>query len=147
MFDSLPLSGPWMWLTAGLILMLAELAVPGFYLIWIGGAALLTGLLAFTGLSGAAQVVAFAILTIVSILIARRWFNTYPIESSDPLLNDRGGRMVGEIVTVVEPIEGGDGRVKVGDSVWTAHGPDAPVGARLRITGVTGSGGVLVEPV
>ena len=144
MFDSLTLSSPWMWLTAGLLLMLAELAVPGFYLIWIGGAALLTGLIAFTGMSGAMQMVVFALLTVVSILVARRWFNTYPIVSSDPLLNDRAARMVGEMAVVVA-MDGGSGRVRVGDSEWVARGPDLPTGPRVRIVSVDSSGHVTVD--
>lgn len=138
---------PWAWLTIGLILMVAELALPGFYLIWIGGAALLTGLIAFSGIPIAAQAVCFAILTVASIMVARRWFNVHPIDSADPLLNNRGARLVGEIVTVVEPIEGGSGRVKVGDSVWTAYGADASIGTKLRITGTGDRGGVIVEAV
>ena len=62
-----------------------------------------------------------------------------PIVSDDPLLNDRGGRMIGEIVTVVEAITDGRGRVKVGDTVWSAKGTDASVGSKVRITGAQGS--------
>lgn len=147
MLENLPLSPPWIWLTAGLVLMIAELIAPGFYLIWIGAAAMLTGLIAFSGIGDAAQFACFAVLTVVSVIIARRWFKAYPIESTDPLLNNRAAQMIGEIVTVVEPIIGGDGRVRVGDSEWIAHGADAAIGTRLRVTGVNTRGGVLVEPV
>ena len=40
---------------------------------------------------------------------------------------------------MVEPISGGEGRVRVGDSVWTARGPDAPAGARVRIIRAEGA--------
>ena len=69
-----------------------------------------------------------------------------PIESADPKLNDRGARMVGEVVTVVETIEAGGGRVKIGDSVWSAKGPDTAVGAKVRISALDG-GAVVVEPL
>jgi membrane protein implicated in regulation of membrane protease activity len=69
----------------------------------------------------------------------RRWYAANPVDSQDPLLNDRTARLVGEIVTVVEPIDNGRGRVKVGDSVWSCRGPDAPVGSRVRITGADAS--------
>ena len=39
----------------------------------------------------------------------------------------------------IEAIDGGSGRVKVGDSVWTANGPDTPAGARVRIIGISGT--------
>jgi inner membrane protein len=62
-----------------------------------------------------------------------------PIVSDDPMLNDRGARLAGEIVTVVQAIQDGSGRVKVGDSEWNARGPDAPVGSRVRVTGAQGA--------
>jgi hypothetical protein len=49
-------------------------------------------------------------------------------------------------VLVVAAIDNGEGRVKVGDSVWSCRGPDAPEGARVRITGADGSC-LRVEPV
>lgn len=136
----------WAWMSLGLLLGIAEIVAPGFYLIWIGLAAIITGVIAFLGIGLPAQFVIFAVLTVISIFLARRYFNANPIESSDPLLNDRTARMVGEIVTVVEPIEGGSGRIRVGDSVWTAYGADAPIGTRLRITGKGERDGVTVEP-
>jgi inner membrane protein len=54
--------------------------------------------------------------------------------------------MIGETVTVVDSIEGGRGRVKVGDGVWPARGPDAPAGVLVRITGADASV-LTVEPV
>ena len=64
----------------------------------------------------------------------------------DPLLNDRIARLVGEVVTVVEPVSDHGGRVRVGDGEWPARGPDAPIGARVRITGATGAT-LRVEPL
>jgi membrane protein implicated in regulation of membrane protease activity len=61
------------------------------------------------------------------------------VESADPLLNDRAARLIGETVLVVEPIIGGEGRVKVGDGVWTARGPDSAAGVRVRIASVQGA--------
>jgi membrane protein implicated in regulation of membrane protease activity len=60
-------------------------------------------------------------------------------------MNRRGARMVGEAATVVQAIEGGSGRVKLGDSEWIAHGPDIAAGERVRIKGSDGAI-LLVEP-
>lgn len=136
----LSLDPNWFWLTLGVVLAAAEMLAPGFFLIWLAAAAIATGLLtSILPIGTAAQLGLFAVLSISLVYVGRRWFRTNPIESDDPLLNNRGGRMIGEVVTVVEAIDGGSGRVKVGDSVWTANGPDAPVGARVRIIGVSGT--------
>ncbi|OYW21970.1 MAG: hypothetical protein B7Z43_08755 [Sphingomonas sp. 12-62-6] len=77
-------------------------------------------------------------------LIGRRWYHDYPVATEDPMLNDRGARMIGEVVTVVEAIADGEGRVQVGDGVWSALGADAAVGTRLRVAGMRG-GKLVVE--
>ena len=141
------LDAHWAWLILAAALATAEVLVPGFFLIWFALAAFATGLIAlFLPVPVAIQLVLFAAFAVVSVYAGRRWFKMNPIESADPKLNDRGARMVGEIVTVVEAIEAGGGRVKVGDSVWNAKGPDTAVGAKVRISALDG-GAVVVEPL
>lgn len=134
------LAAHWWWLILALILGIAEIIIPGVFLIWLGAAALITGIATLAlGLPDAAQFAVFAVTAIVAVYVGRRYFRAHPIESSDPMLNDRAGRLVGETVLVVEPIAGGQGRVKVRDGVWNARGPDMPSGARVRVVGVEGS--------
>jgi inner membrane protein len=129
----------WWWLAAAIVLAIAELVVPGAFLIWIAAAAALTGVAALLlGIPLTVQFVLFGLFSVASVFFGRRFYGN-AVESSDPLLNDRAARLVGEIVVVVEDIEHGRGRVKVGDGVWSARGPDAPTGARVRITGAQGS--------
>lgn len=136
----------WMWLILGLVLGTAEIVAPGFFLIWLAAAAIITGLAAMAlPISLTVQIGLFAALSIASVYAGRRWFVANPIVSDDPNLNDRGARLAGQIVVVVEAIENGTGRIKVGDSVWTARGVDAGIGARVKITGAKGNV-LLVEP-
>jgi inner membrane protein len=135
------------WLIAGVVLGAMEIAIPGFFLMWLGAAALLTGLVTWIFPIGfGAQMVVFALLSLALVAAARQWIMRNPITSQDPDLNDRGARMVGQVVTVVDPIENGVGRVTLGDSVWNAKGSNAAVGTKLRVIGLD-SGAVIVEPV
>lgn len=130
----------WLWLILGVILLTAEMLAPGYFLIWLGLAAFATALIAGVADIGfGLQVVIFAVFSGFSVVAARHWLSLYPIESSDPLMNDRGARLVGETVVVSRAIEGGSGRVKHGDSEWIARGADAEVGARLVVTGHDGA--------
>ncbi len=130
----------WFWLILAALLATAEMVIPGVFLIWFAAAAAVTGVAALLLPIGTiAQGVLFAILSVVAVYSGRRWFATNPIVSADPLLNDRGARLIGEIVSVVDPITNGRGRVKVGDSVWNARGADAAVGTQVRVTGSDGS--------
>ena len=137
----------WAWLTLGLLLAAAEMAVPGIFLIWMAGAALITGLVSWlVPMSLAWQIVLFVELALVSAFLGRRWLRDHPIASADPKLNDRGARLIGETVTVTSAIDAGSGRVRQGDSEWPAKGPDSPPGTRMRITGHEGVV-LLVEPL
>ncbi|WP_380877823.1 membrane protein [Sphingomonas sp. DBB INV C78] len=130
----------WIWLIAAIVLAIAEIIAPGFFLIWLAAAAAVTGAVAFLlDLSVPLQALVFAIAALAAVYAGRRYMAAFPASSPDPLLNDRVARLVGEIVTVVEPIGDGHGRVKVGDGVWNATGPDMPTGARARVVGAKGS--------
>lgn len=136
----------WWWLAAAILLAMAELVVPGAFFIWLAAAAALTGVAALVlGVPLAFQFALFALFSIGSVYFGRRWYGD-AVPSSDPLLNDRAARLVGETLVVVDAIENGRGRVKVGDGVWPARGPDADVGARVRVTGADGTC-LKVEPV
>ena len=137
----------WMWLLAAILLGIAELIVPGVFLIWLAAAAAATGLLTLAfGIAAPFQFAVFALLAIAAVYSGRRWYLANPMPSADPLLNDRAARLVGRTVTVTQAIDNGEGRVKVGDSVWSCRGADCAEGSRVRITGADGSC-LRVEPV
>lgn len=137
-----------LWLIVAVGLGVAELLVPGVFLVFLAISAAITGVatLALPDLPVAAQFGSFAVWSVVTVLVGRRWYRDYPVPTSDPMLNDRAARLVGEIVTVDQAIETGRGRVKVGDGVWPARGPDAPASTRMRVVDIDG-GILVVEPV
>lgn len=134
------ISTHWFWLSLGLLLGVAEMVAPGFFLMWLGLAALIVGILDyFLPITVAYQVAMFATLSVITVFAGKKFLHDNPIESDDSKLNDRGARLTGEVVTVVEPIINGNGRVKVGDSVWSARGVDAELGARVKVIGADGA--------
>lgn len=135
------------WLALGLLLAAAEMLAPGLFLIWLAGAALAVGGLAYLLPIGVPlQIVLFAVLAIATLYTGKRYLKANPVAEADPAMNRRGLRMAGQMATVTQAISGGIGRVHHGDTEWIARGPDAPVGARVRITGSDGAE-LLVEPV
>jgi len=130
----------WVWLALGLVLATAEMAIPGVFLIWMAGAALITGVVAWATPIGLPwQVVLFAVLAVTSVFLGRRYLAANPVVPADPKMNDRGARAIGEMVIVTHAIDGGSGRVKLGDSEWLAKGPDAEPGTRMRVSGHDGA--------
>jgi membrane protein implicated in regulation of membrane protease activity len=136
-----------LWLCAALAFAIAELIAPGFFLIFVGAGAALTGLtmLIAPNLPTVAQALLFALFSGVAIALGWRWYRSVRHTAAPTGLNDRTAKLVGETVEVSEAIVSGQGRVRVGDGAWNARGPDMPIGALVRVIGASGSV-LLVEP-
>ncbi len=126
-----------MWLLLAALLGIAEIIAPGVFLFWIALGALATGLVTlFTGAVFAAQLVMFTLFSVLAVYGGRRWYASRDHHSTDPLLNNRAARMVGQNVVVVEAVSDHSGRVRVGDSDWPARGPNLAIGDTARIASV-----------
>ncbi len=76
---------------------------------------------------------------ILDILIDVVWAHPGLSLTDEPTLNRPARGLVGRSAIVTEAISHGRGKVRIGDSVWIAEGPDTPAGARLRVTGASGT--------
>ena len=138
MFESLD-SG-WLWAIGGVLLLIAEVIAPGFFLVFLGAAALATGLFTVLfDLGTAAQLGLFATYSFLFVLVFKRWYGEPAGTNADPMLNDRAARLIGRSATVVEAVDEHGGRVHLGDSDWSARGGPAAPGERVRITSVEGN--------
>lgn len=130
----------WLWAIGGVILLIAEVIAPGFFLLFVGAAAIATG--AFTlmfDLGTAPQLILFAIYTALAVMLGKRFYAQPDMAEQNQRLNDPGLRLVGKSVVVVGAVDEHGGRVKVGDGEWSARGGPAAVGERVTITGVDGN--------
>jgi inner membrane protein len=139
--SGLPIDPEWLWLIGGVVLLIAELIAPGFFLVFIGGAAIATGLASLLlPVSLTLQLAIFAVLAFLAARIGGRRAYSYKYEhSTDPFLNDRARRLLGQVVVASQPIDAHSGRVKVGDSEWSARGGPAAAGDRVRIVDIDGN--------
>jgi len=132
--------GGWAWWVLGLVLLGVEVLVPGFFFLWFGVAAILIGISALLiDWPWQMQVVGFVVLSVIAALVGRRFAGNLDEETADPHLNLRAGRLEGRTFVLAEPIVEGQGRVRIDDSIWQVQGPDAPAGARVRVTGADGA--------
>lgn len=130
----------WLWLIGGVALLIAEVVAPGFFLIFVGAAAIATGLFAVLfDLGLVAQLALFVLYLGLAVMVGRRVYAMRSGESADPMLNDRAARLVGRTVTVVEDVDEHGGRVRVGDGEWSARGGPAERGERVTIVGIDGN--------
>jgi membrane protein implicated in regulation of membrane protease activity len=139
--NGLHLDPAWLWLIGGVVLLIAELIAPGFFLVFIGAAAIATGFASLVlPLSLPLQLVIFAVLAFLAARVGgRRAYSMRYDYTPDPFLNDRAKRLLGKVVVATQPIDANGGRVRVGDSEWSARGGPAAAGDRVRIVDIEGN--------
>jgi inner membrane protein len=140
MTDLTFLYSPWSWFILAGLLLIGELLSPGVFLIWLAGAAALTGFVDIAlGLSWQNEVIIFAVLSAVLVFASWNWVKTQRTPKSDqPHLNLRHGAYVGRVFVLEKAITNGAGKIKIEDALWDVDGPDLPVGAKVKVTGVNG---------
>jgi membrane protein implicated in regulation of membrane protease activity len=116
----------WLWILAGLVLMVAEVVAPGgIIMLFFGVAALIVGALVAAGLGGPVwfQWLLFSILSIVSLVTLR-----------GPILRRMRGKvtrsaqvdsLVGKpVVLITDLAPGAEGKVELRGTSWTAKNID-----------------------
>lgn len=132
----------WHWLALGLVLLALEMALGTFDLLWIAIAAAVTS--AFTAFAPdgmtvwQGQLIFFAIASTGLFVLGRTVGKSLRNNVEEhPTLNKRMAGTVGKRGVVATDFTGGIGRVKLGDTVWSAETVDGS-------DPVTGTG-VIVE--
>ena len=130
----------WHWMVLAVLLAAAETLVPGAVIIWFAASAAFIGLLLIAiPIPWQYQLIGFALLGVAALLLYRSYRKKNPGTFEQPNLNQRGLQYVGSELVLVEPIEQGAGKARVGDGFWKVSGPELPAGARVRVTGVNGT--------
>ncbi|HET6430924.1 NfeD family protein [Dyella sp.] len=133
----------YLWWTLALLLIAGEVLLPGYFMLWIGLAAAVMGILLWLvpGLGMLGQAIIFAALAIASCVLYARLLRGR-IERSDPgseRLNRRADQMIGQRYVLTEAIVNGRGKASVGDSQWLVAGPELPLGANVEVVAVHGT--------
>jgi membrane protein implicated in regulation of membrane protease activity len=135
----------WHWAVAGLALMLAELAVPAFVLVWFGLGALLVGLALAVApsLSSTAQL---SLWLLASLTLVALWFKVFKRDQHKTRIGMADADVIGEIGLLskaVAPFEKGEVRFQkpiVGSEVWPCIADQTiAAGERVKVLSVEGS--------
>ncbi len=125
----------WAWLAIGAVFLIVEVITGSGWLLWPAGSAAFVGLLIFFAPLGApVQAVLFAVLTIVTTYVGRRYLRNVHVPGRD--VNDPHARLIGHRGKMV-----GDDRVFVDGKEWSAEleGDGALVaGAPVVVTALLG---------
>lgn len=138
--------GEWNWLILGAGLIGLEILVPGVFLIWFGLSALIVGSVALgIDISWQWQLILFAVLSLIAVILSRRFFKNTENESDKPFLNQRAEQNIGRSFVLTQAILHGHGRVQIADSTWAVEGEDCSEGTMVKVIGVEGTT-LMVEP-
>jgi inner membrane protein len=136
----------WSWFILGVVLIGIEIIAPGTFFLWFGLAAISVGLISLVFgemldfWSWQLQVGSFALLSVLFVYLGKRMMARYGMgknERSD--LNERANQLVGRKAILVQAIEEGVGRARIGDSTWRVIGPETPKGKEVLVVGADGS--------
>ena len=134
----------WQWIILGLALVLAELAIPAFFVIWFGLGAVLVGLtLVVLPLGVTAQVALWVLASLAMVLL---WFRVFRRGEHKTRIGQSDGDTLGEVGRMAKaaaPFERGRVRFQkplLGSEEWECV-VDEPiaVGERVRVVSVEGS--------
>ena len=135
----------WHWEIAGLALVLLELAVPAFFVIWFGFGAMLVGL-ALLVAPGLALSVQIGLWVLASVAMVVLWFRVFRRSQHKTLVGTAAGEVIGEVgllVSAVAPFERGKVRFQrpvLGAEEWACMAESAiAAGERVRVVSVEGS--------
>jgi inner membrane protein len=134
----------WHWAVAGLVLILAELAVPAFVLVWFGLGALLVALV--TALIDVGFTAQLAIWLVASLVLIVLWFRVFRPDSHKTRIGTADSEVIGEVGLLardVAPFEKGEVRFQkplLGSDSWPCIADEAiKAGERVRVVNVEGS--------
>ena len=123
------------WIALGLILFAAEALGAAGFLLGTAAAALVVGLLSLMmpGLGVATEFVLFAVIAVIASLLYIKVFRDEQ-EATPDGLNHRAESLIGTEFELTEDLQGGAGRVQIGDTFWHVHA-DANLsrGARVKV--------------
>lgn len=140
MSELVSLGGGWFWFILAGLLLIGELLSPGVFLMWLAGAAAITGVLDVAlAMSWTAEILVFGVTSLLSVLASWKYVTrSWNPPSDQPHLNKRQGAYVGRVFVLEQPIINGSGKLRIEDALWDVDGPDLPVGAKVKVTGVKG---------
>jgi inner membrane protein len=132
--------GGWLWFVLAAVFLLIELVLPGVFMLWLGLAAIMVGVITLTAvLSWQAQLIVFAVLSIACIPAWRYFARKVEGPADRPFLNRRADSYVGRVFTLEKPIVDGVGTIRIEDTVWRVSGPSLPAGSRVKVSRADGA--------
>jgi len=131
---------PWHWLIAAVLLLVVEMLIGSYYLLWVSFSAFLVAITQWIcGITWGAQMVIFTTVAILSVIAWYIYDQKRDNTTTRPTLNKRGHQYIGRTFQLSHAIVNGVGKIKVDDSSWKVQGDDAPINTAVRVKDIDGT--------
>lgn len=131
----------WMlWMIFAAVMIVGEIFTAGFFILWFGVGAAVAGLLAFLGLGIGWQLAAFVFVSLVLLLVSRRFADKVTKPQPAGIGADR---FVGQTGVVLEEINNlkNTGKVRLGTEEWRAESMEGNIIPRESLVTVIKTSG------
>lgn len=122
----------WHWWTLGIIFLIIELIGPGACFLWLAISSGVIGIIVWVipALSIIYQLILFSVLAVTSIVLYLR-FRSIPQNSQT--LNQRAKQHIGHIFILENDLENGQGKIQLGDTLWSIKGTNCNKGTKVKV--------------
>jgi membrane protein implicated in regulation of membrane protease activity len=135
----------WLWFGFAAIFIIGEIFTEGFFLLWFGIGAVVSGVLAIFGVGPAWQWAVFVVVSGVLFAVSRRFADRFTHKQPPGIGADR---LIGRKGVVLEDIDNlhNVGKVRIDKEEWRAESEDdstIPTGARIEVVKLDGTHAVV----
>ena len=135
----------WLWFGLAAVFIIGEIFTEGFFLLWFGVGAAISGVLALLGVGAAIQWAVFVVVSGVLLAVSRRFADRFthaqpPGIGADRLIGRRG--IVLEAIDNIQNV----GKVRIDKEEWRAESVDESgikSGARIEVVRLDGTHAVV----
>ena len=135
----------WLWFGLAAVFIIGEIFTEGFFLLWFGIGAALSGVLAMFGVNAAVQWAAFVVVSGVLLAVSRRFADRFTHKQPPGVGADRLIGRRGVVLAKIDNMENA-GKVRIDKEEWRAESDDDSViepGTRVEVMRLDGTHAVV----
>ena len=135
----------WLWFGLAALFIVGEIFTEGFFLLWFGIAAAVSGVLALAGVGAAVQWAVFAVVSGALLAFSRRFADRFTHKQPPGIGADRLIGRRGVVLSQIDNVENA-GKVRIDKEEWRAESEDDVVieaGARIEVVRLDGTHAVV----
>ena len=135
----------WLWFGLAAVFIIGEVFTEGFFLLWFGVGAALSGVLAMFGVGAAVQWAVFVVASGVLLAVSRRFADRFTHKQPPGIGADRLIGRRGVVLAKIDNVENA-GKVRIDKEEWRAESDDDSViesGTRVEVVRLDGTHAVV----